>query len=53
VHQQTPVCPGHSEDRGRTAKHIFWEMTDLPEDFYPEIDALAAKISVSRITNLI
>jgi hypothetical protein len=45
VHQQTPVCPGHSEDRGRTAKHIFWEMTDLPADFYPEIDALAAKIS--------
>jgi len=28
-YSQIPACPGHSEDHGRTIKHIFWEVSEM------------------------
>jgi hypothetical protein len=36
---------GHSEDRGRTAIHVTWEIEDLPKEKHAQFNALMASLS--------
>lgn len=48
VYSCIPACPGHSEDRGRTERHILWEISDMTEDTKKIFENRVRDITVFR-----